>query len=92
MPTISSVEEGFIVGISLVLFAIFVAATVFAAGVAVGRAELEEELAEYEASFDLYNKACLRGVYLWREAKCGRELKQPGTAELVAWLLEQLDP
>lgn len=49
-------------------------------------AELEEELREWEQSFDMYHDAVQRGTKIWQEAT-GRVEILPDLAELVAWLL-----
>lgn len=53
---------------------------------------LRAEVAEWEASFELYHSADMRGIAMWRaEAPKERELIQPDKGELVAWLLKRLD-
>lgn len=51
---------------------------------------LKAEVKDWEESFDLYNKACVRGGQMWKEAT-GNDRVWPDGAEMVAWLLEQLD-
>ena len=53
--------------------------------------ELREAIAEYKASFDLRWKADMRAIKMWQEAHPGQENVWPDHADLVIWLLEQLD-
>ena len=53
-------------------------------------AAAEKKNAEWEESFRLYDAACRRGCELWRKAT-GRADVLPDTAQLVAWLLAELD-
>ncbi len=50
-----------------------------------------ERLAELEALFDLRWAADMRAIKRWQAAGTGRELTHPDHADLVVWLLEQLD-
>lgn len=52
--------------------------------------EAAESLREHEQSFDLRWNADMRAIKRWREAT-GRELTWPDHADLVVWLLEQLE-
>lgn len=49
-----------------------------------------EELAEWQAMFDLHRKAEQRGIRMWQEAT-GRKLTWPDTASFTKWLIEQLE-
>ena len=49
----------------------------------------QDEVAEWQASFDLYDDAIRRGTAMWR-AETGRTDVLPDTAKLVAWLLVRL--
>lgn len=54
--------------------------------------EMEEKIAENQASFDLRWKADMRGIKRWQDEKpTERELKWPDHADLVVWLLDKLD-
>ena len=47
---------------------------------------------EHEASFDLRWKADMRGIKMWQKEKPkARKLVWPNHADLVCWLIEQLD-
>lgn len=50
-----------------------------------------EELAELQAIFDLRWKADMRAIKRWQAAGPGREKTWPDHADLVVWLLEQLE-
>ena len=52
---------------------------------------LLEENVELQKSFDLRWKADMRAIKRWREAHPGKENIWPDHADLVVWLLEQLD-
>lgn len=52
--------------------------------------ELEDQIKEYEHSFDLQYDASMRGIKMWQEAT-GRDMVWPDKAELTAWLIEKLD-
>lgn len=52
---------------------------------------LESELTELNQLFDLRWKADMRAVKRWQEAGPGRELTHPDRADLVVFLLEELD-
>jgi hypothetical protein len=54
--------------------------------------EAADELQSPEAIFNLRWDADLRAIRRWRAAGTGRELKMPDHADLVVWLLEQLEP
>ena len=62
----------------------------FVGGLAMRIARLEQQLVEWQQSFDLYDDAIRRGTALWREAT-GRRDVLPDTAKLVAWLLGERD-
>jgi hypothetical protein len=51
---------------------------------------LEDELKEYEQSFELYRAASLRGIKMWQEVT-GRDLVWPDQADLIVWLLGVLE-
>ncbi|MHC4736478.1 MAG: hypothetical protein ACYTDW_18765 [Planctomycetota bacterium] len=53
-------------------------------------ARLEKEVEEWEASFDLYHAASMRGIKMWQEAT-GKDMVWPDQGELTAWLIEKLD-
>jgi hypothetical protein len=58
------------------------------------RAELnaaKEEKDELEGLFDLQWEADQRAVKRWREAHPGNELVLPDRADMVVWLMEQLE-
>lgn len=50
-----------------------------------------DKLAELEALFDMRWAADMRAIKRWQAAGTGRELTWPDHADLVVWLLEQLD-
>ncbi|HEC65264.1 MAG TPA: hypothetical protein ENI23_08220 [bacterium] len=52
--------------------------------------ELEEQVKEYEQSFDLQYDASMRGIKMWQEAT-GRDMVWPDKADLVVWLIEKLE-
>ena len=59
---------------------------------------LEREIADWQKDFDHYDAAVHRGIALWRRAQTTREerrvdpdLLQPGTGEMVAWLIGLVD-
>lgn len=52
--------------------------------------KLEQEVNEWRASFDLYHKAEIRAIEMWKEAG-GDPRVWPDKARLTIWLLEQLD-
>lgn len=54
--------------------------------------EALEERDELEALFDLQWKADQRAVKRWREAHPGNDLVLPDRADMVVWLMEQLEP
>jgi hypothetical protein len=49
-----------------------------------------DRIKQLEFTFDLRWKADMRAIALWRE-KTGKELSWPDHADLVVWLLEQLE-
>lgn len=49
-----------------------------------------EALSELEATFDLRYKADMRAIERWQKAT-GKELTWPDHADLVVWLLGQID-
>lgn len=53
--------------------------------------ELEQEVAEHEASLSLRHRADMRGIKMWQGAKPGRELTWPNHGDLVCWLLKRID-
>jgi len=56
------------------------------------RREFQEKAEELEALFDLRWKADQRAIKRWREmGPPDRTLRQPDHADMVVWLLEQLD-
>lgn len=52
--------------------------------------EKEDKLAELETLFDVTWAADMRAIKQW-QAKTGRVLTWPDSADLTVWLLEQLD-
>jgi len=50
---------------------------------------LETQLAERDASFELYWSASMRGIKMWQEAT-GEDMVWPDQAHLIVWLLEKL--
>lgn len=54
-------------------------------------ADLTERLDEMEALFELRWMADMRAVRRWRKAHPGNELVLPDHADLVMWLLQQLE-
>ena len=52
--------------------------------------QLQEEIEDLRATFDLRWKADMRAVKMWRE-KTGQDLVCPDHADLCVWLLEELD-
>lgn len=53
--------------------------------------DLKEDNRDWEQSFDLYHKADMRGIKMWREKNPGNDLVMPDKGNMVAWLLEQWD-
>jgi hypothetical protein len=49
-----------------------------------------DRVKELEFTFDLRWKADMRAIKIWQK-KTGRKLVWPDHADLVVWLLEQLD-
>src|SRR5438105_1997448 len=56
-----------------------------------GYRELQEQLSDLEPIFDLRWKADMRAIKQWQEAHPGKEFVWPDHADLVVWLLEQLE-
>lgn len=54
-------------------------------------AEVSQDNADYEATFELRHAADMRAIARWREAHPGKELVMPDHADLCVWLLEQLE-
>lgn len=52
--------------------------------------QLKEEVADYQSTFDLRNKADQRAIQQWQEAHPGKEAVWPDHADLVCWLMERL--
>src|SRR5690606_35211446 len=52
---------------------------------------LQRERDELQQSFDLHWRASMRAIKRWQEAHPGSDLTWPDHADLVVWLLEQLD-
>ena len=52
--------------------------------------ELEDQIKEYEQSFELYYDASMRGIKMWQEAT-GRDMVWPDKADLIVWLLEKFE-
>lgn len=50
-----------------------------------------ERIEELDATFDLRWKADMRAIKRWQEAHPGNDLTWPDHADMVVWLLEQLD-
>lgn len=64
------------------------------AALAAERAEAERlraEHAELESIFDIRHRADVRAIERWRDAAPGRDLKAPDHADMVVWLLSELD-
>lgn len=53
--------------------------------------KLVDKVTELEAIFDMRHRADMRAVARWRAAAPGRELKQPDHADLVVFLLGELE-
>ena len=52
---------------------------------------IQSELEEYKASFDLRWNADMRAIKRWQEAHPDRKHVWPDHADMCAWLMEQLD-
>lgn len=52
---------------------------------------LKGEVEYYEQLFDLMWKADQRGIKMWQEANPGNENVWPDRADLVCWLIEQVE-
>lgn len=50
-----------------------------------------EELEDLDSTFELRHKADIRAIKQWREGHPERELKMPDHADLVCWLIDELD-
>lgn len=50
-----------------------------------------ERLREYEASFQMHWDADQKGIKLWQEAHPGSDLTWPDHAEMVAWMLGEIE-
>lgn len=55
------------------------------------RTELTEERDDLQATFDLRWKADMRAIKRWQAAHPGNDLTWPDHADLVVWLMEELD-
>lgn len=55
------------------------------------RTQMIAELRERDASFQIRWEADMRAIKRWQEAHPGRDLTWPDHADLVVWLMEQLD-
>ncbi len=55
------------------------------------RDELKQERDELQATFDLRWKADMRAIKRWQAAHPGNELVWPDHADMVVWLLEQVE-
>ena len=53
---------------------------------------IADDIEEHRYSFDLRWKADMRAIERWQGAHPGKELVWPDHADLVVWLLEQLEP
>jgi hypothetical protein len=53
---------------------------------------IADDIEEHRASFDLRWKADMRAIKRWQNAHPGKQLVWPDHADLVVWLLEQLEP
>jgi hypothetical protein len=53
--------------------------------------EAADEIEGQEQSFDLRWNADMRAIKRWQAAHPGKELVWPDHADLVVWLMEQLD-
>lgn len=54
-------------------------------------AKLEIDNAEHELTFQLRHEADIRALKRWRSEAPGRELRMPDHADMVVWLLKELD-
>lgn len=52
---------------------------------------LQEEVADWEQSFELFDKAMKRGTKMWHEANPSKAGILPDTGSLVCWLIGELD-
>lgn len=55
------------------------------------RDEMQAELDDYKATFDLRHDADMRAITRWRAGRPDRELKMPGQDDLCIFLLSQLE-
>lgn len=53
--------------------------------------ELVRELADYEATFDLRQRADARAIVAWRAKHPERELKSPDHVDLIVWLADECE-
>lgn len=51
----------------------------------------QQEHRDLQATFDLRHKADMRAIKRWQEAHPGKELTWPDHADLVCWLMEQIE-
>ena len=51
----------------------------------------EQELIELRALFDMQWEAGQRAIKRWQEAHPGNDLVWPDRADLIVWLMEELD-
>lgn len=54
-------------------------------------AEEQKKNAEWEASFDLYDRALRRGTEQWRNDPENESHILPDTAKMMTWIVDQLD-
>ncbi|KKL50327.1 hypothetical protein LCGC14_2306640 [marine sediment metagenome] len=53
--------------------------------------KIKEQIEEYDASFELYDQAVRRGTRDWQAVPENLSTVWPGTAELVAWMADEID-
>ena len=52
--------------------------------------KLEAEIADWEASFELYDSASMRAIKMWKE-RTGEDKTWPDQAKLIVWLMEEYE-
>jgi len=52
--------------------------------------KIKEQIEEYDASFELYDQAVRRGTRDWQAVPENLSTVWPGTAELVAWMADEI--
>ncbi len=53
--------------------------------------KMAARIAEMEQSFDMWYKAEMRGIAMWRDANPGNELRLPSTARHTFWLITEIE-